>query len=50
MDEDEQHKEIYAHFGLAIFTAQVLEHGIVNALVCCDLIPNRRRQFDSQED
>jgi hypothetical protein len=42
MDKDEHHKEVYAHFGLAVFTAQVLEHGIVNALVLCDLISNNR--------
>jgi hypothetical protein len=50
MDEDEQHKEVYAHFGLAIFMAQVLEHAIVNALVCCDLIPNRRGHALSQQE
>jgi hypothetical protein len=50
MDENEQHKEVYAHFGLAVFMAQVLEHAIVNALVCCDLIPSRRCQALSQKE
>jgi hypothetical protein len=33
---------VYARFGLAFYYAQVLEHGIVNALVVLDLIPSRR--------
>jgi hypothetical protein len=40
--EDEHVKEVYARFGLAVYFAQVLEHGIVNALVILDLIPTRR--------
>lgn len=40
----EQTKEVYARFGLAFYFAQVLEHGVVNALVMLDLIPNRHRQ------
>lgn len=50
MGEDDNHKDVYAHFGLAIFRAQLLEHGIVNALVVCDLIPNRRHQAKSREE
>lgn len=49
MDENEHHKEVFAYFGLAMFTAQVLEHAIVNALVISDLIPNRRDKAASQE-
>lgn len=42
MDEkSEQIKEIYAQFGLAIYFAQVLEHGLVNSLISLDLIPAR---------
>jgi hypothetical protein len=40
--DDEHVKEVYARFGLALYFAQVLEHGIVNALVILDLIPSRR--------
>lgn len=40
--ESEEIKEVYARFGLAIYYAQVLEHGIVNALVVVNLIPSRR--------
>ena len=36
----EQIKEVYAQFGLAIYLAQVLEHGIGNALVYTSLIPS----------
>ena len=39
----EQIKEVYANFGLAIYKAQCLEHGLVNALVFLDLIPNRQQ-------
>lgn len=40
MDSAEQIKEVYAHFGLAIYLGQVLEHGIGNSLVYASLIPN----------
>jgi hypothetical protein len=44
MDAEEQTKEVYAHFGLAAFLAQVLEHAIVNAMVYLDLIPSKARK------
>ena len=31
--DDEQTRDVYAHYGLAMFLAQTLEHAIVNALV-----------------
>ena len=34
-------KEVYAHFGLAHYLAQVLEHGIVNTFVYLELIPSK---------
>jgi hypothetical protein len=37
---DEHVKTVYAHFGLAVYLAQVLEHGLVNALVFVDLLPS----------
>jgi hypothetical protein len=40
MNSTEQVKEVYAHFGLAIYLGQVLEHGIGNTLVYASLIPN----------
>lgn len=46
----EQVKEIYANFGLAVYQAQCLEHGLVNALVLLDLIPNRRKLTKSAEE
>ena len=39
-DEGEHVKEVYARFGLALNCAQVLEHGLVNALFIVDLIPS----------
>jgi hypothetical protein len=38
---DEHVKTVYAQFGLAMYLAQVLEHGLVNALVVLDLLPSR---------
>lgn len=32
-DEDEQRKEVYAYFGLAVYNAQVLEHQLINMLI-----------------
>jgi len=31
--DDEQTRDVYAHYGLAMYLAQILEHVIVNALV-----------------
>ena len=45
----EEVKELYANFGLAIYHAQVLEYGLVNALVFLDHIPNKRRLATSPE-
>lgn len=45
IDEIGDHtKEVYARFGLSFYYAQVLEHGIVNALVMLDLVPKRHDQ------
>jgi hypothetical protein len=49
-DEDEQIKEVYARFGLAVYYAQVLEHGIATALLVLGLIPTRRHLAPSVED
>lgn len=48
--DSEQVKEVYARFGLAVYYAQVLEHGIVNALVILDLIPSRRHLARSTDE
>lgn len=39
-DEDDHVKEVYARFGLAVYHAQELEHGLVNAPVVLGLIPS----------
>lgn len=42
MDSKSEHiREVYAHFGLAIYAAQCLEHGLVNALIYLDLLPSQ---------
>ena len=40
-EEGEHVKEVFAQFGRALYLAQVLEHGIVNALVAFTLLPTR---------
>jgi hypothetical protein len=42
MTADEHVREVYAHFGLAVYCGQVLEHAIVNAMVVLRL-PHRDR-------
>ncbi len=37
--DDEQVREVHARFGLAMFQAQVLEHGMVNAALVLSLLP-----------
>ena len=45
IDEKSDHiREVYAHFGLAVYLAQVLEHGLVNAMVYLDLFPSNGRK------
>lgn len=39
-------KEVYAHFGLAHYLAQVLEHGIVNTFVCLELVPSKLKSTE----
>jgi hypothetical protein len=49
-DPNEHVKTVYAHFGLAAYLAQVLEHGLVNALVFVDLVPNKSYQIKSKKE
>lgn len=49
-EADEHAKETYARFGLAFYKAQVLEHGIVNALIVLDLIPSRLHSVQSRQE
>jgi AcrR family transcriptional regulator len=52
----DQVKTVYAHFGLALYLAQVLEHGLANALMCTELIPRRagnpvpRKKWEAEFD
>lgn len=49
MTEDDHVKEVYAHFGLAMYMAQVLEHGIVNAFVLLELLPKTKGKWTPDE-
>jgi len=41
LDEASSHiKSVYAHYGLAMYLAQCVEHGIVNALILAKLLPD----------
>lgn len=42
MDQSDQIRDTYAHFGLAMYMAQVLEHGLVNAMVIARLASGER--------
>lgn len=35
-----QIREVYARFGLAVYQAQVLEHGVVNAIIMLRMLPD----------
>lgn len=51
---DEHVKTVYAHFGLVLYLAQVLEHGLATALICAELLPRRagkpvpRKQWEAE--
>lgn len=49
MNRDDLVRDTYAHFGLAIYKAQVLEHGIVNAMVVARM-PERNKITRSDID
>ena len=49
IDRGEQFKELCANYGAAMYFAQVLEHGIVNALVFLDLIPRTSAKYTQEE-
>lgn len=41
MDDENYHtREVYAYFGLAVYHAQVLEHGVVNLLTIAKIFPD----------
>lgn len=42
-------REVYARFGLAIYSAQCLEHGLVNAFLYLHLIPSKMPLSRSKE-
>ena len=47
---DEHIETTYAHYGLALYLAQCLEHGLANALVYVDLIPRKARSVRTREE
>jgi len=49
VDQGEQFKEVCAHYGAAMYFAQVLEHGIANALMFLDLIPKSKAKYTPAE-
>ncbi|MGB3746574.1 MAG: hypothetical protein WA961_00110 [Rhodanobacter sp.] len=49
MDQGEQFKELCAHYGAAMYFAQVLEHGIANTLMYLDLIPKSGARYTPAE-
>jgi hypothetical protein len=55
-DHDEHVKDVYANFGLALYMANVLEHGLANALMIAELLPRRagkpvpRKEWEAEFD
>jgi hypothetical protein len=49
MDRGEGFKEVCALYGAAMYYAQVLEHGIVNALVFLDLAPSTGGKYTPEQ-
>lgn len=49
VDQGEQFKELCANYGAAMYFAQVLEHGIANALMFLDLIPRTKARYTPAE-
>jgi len=47
--DDDESKEVYAHFGLAYYCSCVLEHGVANALFILELM-GKRREVKTQEE
>lgn len=46
-DEDSvQIREVYSRYGLAMYQAQVLEHGMVNAVIVARMLPKMRNHSD----
>ena len=50
MNTSEHCKEVYAHCGLALYCAQVLEQAIIHALMFLDLIPKSIGRINSREE
>src|SRR5260221_10364416 len=49
-DHNDHVRDVYAHFGLAVYMAQVLEHGIANALVMLEHIPQKVGAVRNKEE
>lgn len=47
-DDAIETREVYSRYGLAMFKAQVLEHGMVNAVIVARMMPTMREHPDRQ--
>lgn len=45
-DDSIQIREVYSRYGLAMYQAQVLEHGMVNAVIIARMLPTMRSHPD----
>jgi len=45
-EESVQIREVYSRYGLAMYQAQVLEHGMVNAVIVARMLPTMREHPD----
>ncbi|WP_413704970.1 hypothetical protein [Pseudomonas sp. Pseusp16] len=49
MDDESQTRDVYAHFGLAMYLAQCLEQSIFIHLMFFDFIPRNVKEFKDQQ-
>ena len=49
MDRNDLVRDVYAHFGLAIYKAQVLEHGLANAMTYASKVAGRLPTLDEYD-
>ena len=50
MEEDEEYKTVFAHFGAAFYYANRLEHGMINALVYFQLFSTSKKTPKIKEE
>jgi len=50
LDDGDRQREVYARFGLAVYMAQVFEHGLVNLVVFVERLAGKISTADDWDD